>query len=255
MSELKKGLYYYNVEDENADGERVRRKKNNLMIIKTIILLVIMISVLVVALSSGDIILNELGLGRPPAGAVFKNLGTDIDTSYDPLQTSYNGETIIRKFGNEEFSITPVAKYEVSAMVGSMKIYYDDVARLMPVDLALVWGKLAEPEYDKNISYSQSGRWYYTKYKSGIQFNDNFVATHSANTHIIPANDNISKAIKTIKNKEKVSLSGFLVNLEHKDSEGKTTFSKTSLTRTDTDAGSCENLYVTKVRIGNKVYE
>ena len=255
MSEPKNGLYYYSAADENADSDRVRHEQNNRLIIKTIMGLFLIISALVVALSSGEVILGELGLGHPPAGAVFKNLDTDIDTSYDPLQASYKGETIIRKFGNEEFSITPVAKYEISAMVGSMKIYDDDEAGLMPIDLALVWGKLAEPEYDKNISYSQSDRWYYTKYKSGSNFDYNFVVAHSANTHIIPANDNISNAIKTIKNKEKVSLSGFLVNLARKDSEGKITFSKTSLTRRDTDAGACENLYVTKVRIGNKIYE
>lgn len=56
------------------------------------------------------------------------------------MQAYYSGETIIRKFGNEEFSITPVAKYEVSAMVGSMKLYHDDEAKLIPVDLALVMG-------------------------------------------------------------------------------------------------------------------
>lgn len=255
MSEPKKGFYYYSGTEEDTENEKVHRQKHNRMIVKTVIVLFLIILALLTALIWGDQVLGITGLGRPPAGATFENLDTEIDISHDPLQAYYSGESIIRKFGNEEFSITPVAKYEVSAMVGSMKIYYDDEARLMPVDLALVWGKLAEPEYDANISYSQSDRWYYTKYKSGSQFDYNFVVAHSANTHIIPVNDNISKAIKTIKNKEKVSLSGFLVNPVRKDSEGKITFSKTSLTRTDTDAGSCENLYVEKVRIGNKTYK
>lgn len=175
MPELKKGLYYYNVADENADDERVRRQKNNRMLIKTIIGILLIISALAVALSSGDIMLSELGLGHPPVGAAFENLDTDIDTSYDPLQVSYKGETIIRKFGNEEFSITPVAKYEISAMVGSMKLYHDDEAKLIPVDLALVWGKLAEPEYDKHVSYSQNDRWYFYKLDAESPFDYNFV--------------------------------------------------------------------------------
>ncbi len=59
MPELKKGLYYYNVADENADDERVRRQKNNRMLIKTVIGILLIISALAVALSSGDIILSE----------------------------------------------------------------------------------------------------------------------------------------------------------------------------------------------------
>ncbi len=95
MPELKKGLYYSSVEDENADDERVRRQNHNKMIVKTIIVLFLIIPALAVALGSGDSILSELGLGHPPAGEGFKTLDTDIDISYDPLQAPYKGASVI----------------------------------------------------------------------------------------------------------------------------------------------------------------
>lgn len=250
MSDKTPKMYYSNV-DEEIDSQTILRQKNDRMIRNTIG--VLFLSILVLGIVMGVNPQKMTGALQPsqPTSEAFG----DIDTSHDPLQAYYSGETIIRKFEHEEFTITPVARYEVSAMVAGMKSYNDDESRLMPVDIALVWGKLAEPEYDKHVSYSQSGRWYFYQYDSGSPFDNNFVITHSANTHIIPANDGVYKAIKTINNKEKVSLSGFLVNLMGKDDRGRTFSAKTSLTRTDTGAGSCEILYVTKVRIGNNIYE
>ena len=39
------------------------------------------------------------------------------------------------------------------------------MSKISPVDLAIVWGKLAEPEFDKYITYSQGNRWYHYKWK------------------------------------------------------------------------------------------
>lgn len=179
-----------------------------------------------------------------------------IDTSQDPLQTPCTSEEpIIREIKNGIFTITPVAEYKLYVMVVSKETYSDDWdGKISPIDLAIVWGKLAEPDYDKYITYSQSSRWYHYKWKAGTPFDASYVVSHSGNNHIIPANENIHKAIKTIRKKDKVVLEGFLVNLNG-TYKGKAVAWNTSLSRTDSGNGSCELFYVTKVRIDINIFE
>jgi hypothetical protein len=180
----------------------------------------------------------------------------DIDISHDPRQTPYvSEEPIVRKIKNGLFTITPLAEYKVFGRVVSKKSYsYDWNGKISPIDLAIVWGKLAEPESGRYITYSQSNRWYFYKYKPESPFDNSYVITHSANNHIIPANKNIHRAIKTIKKKDGVVLEGFLVNIKG-TYKGQTVMWNTSLSRSDTGDGSCELFYVSKVRIDTRVYE
>ncbi len=122
------------------------------------------------------------------------------------------------------------------------------------LDLALAWGRLAEPDSRKYVSYSVGSRWVSFKLKEGSPFDPAYVISHASNNHIIPSTRNIRRAVKTIKEKQKVVLEGFLVRLSG-TYDGKQVWWNTSLSRTDSGDGSCELLYVTKARIGYKVYE
>lgn len=180
----------------------------------------------------------------------------EIDVSQEPTQTEDNAvEPIVIKNEDGEFTITPLADYKIAAVVVSKKSYHDGWrADIAPVDLALAWGKMADPEYDNYISYNQSDRWYFYEYKEGSPFNNSYIISHSANNHIIPADENIYRAVKTIKKKEKVLLEGFLVNVRGRYNGGSFWWNS-SLTRMDSGDGSCEVFYVKKVRIGTEVYE
>jgi len=179
-----------------------------------------------------------------------------IDTSGDPIQTSYKSEEpIVKEIKNGHFTITPVAEYKLSGMVVSKETYSDDWnAKVSLIDLAIVWGKLADPEYEKYVSFSQRNRWYFYEYKPESPLDNSYILSHSSNNHIIPATENISLALKTISRKEKVMLEGFLVNLKG-TYKGGTVYWNTSLTRKDSGDGSCELFYVTKARVGSDVYE
>ena len=89
----------------------------------------------------------------------------EIDTSKDQLQIPRASlEPIIKEFKNGRFTITPVAAYKLSGMVVGKKSYSDDWdGKISPVDLAVVWVKLVEPEQGRYIAFSQSSRWYHYK--------------------------------------------------------------------------------------------
>ncbi len=180
---------------------------------------------------------------------------SEIDVLGDPVQVSEKGDPMLKGEKDCTYTIKPVARYKISAIVVGKKSYpFGCKAKVSPVDLALAWGKLAEPESENYITYGQSDRWYFYEYKPNSPVKNFYIIRHSSNNHIIPANDNILKAIKTIKKKEKIILEGQLVDVNgsHK---GRAFWWNSSITRSDTGDGSCEVFYVTKVRIGDKVYE
>jgi len=193
------------------------------------------------------------GCDRPEVtGVEFEK----IDTSQDPVQTPYKSDDpITRNMKNGRFIITPVAEYKISGVVVDKETYSSDWdGEISPMDLTIVWGKLAEPEYGRYVSFSHGNRWYFYQYKPGSPLDQPYIISHSSNNHIIPASENILRAIKTVKRKEKVVLEGFLVNLNG-ISKGQTVTWNTSLSRTDTGSGSCELFYVSKLRIETRIYE
>lgn len=180
----------------------------------------------------------------------------EIDLSRDPLQTPcFSAEPITKETEDGLLTLTPVAGYKVSGVVVSRKAYGDGwESQISPIDLAIVWGKLAESEYDRYIEYSQENRWYFFRYKEGSPFDHDFVVTHSGNHHMIPDTGNVHRALQLIRKKDKVVLEGYLVNVKG-TYKGRAVFWNTSLSRSDTGNGSCEIFYVSKVRIDTKVYE
>ncbi|MFA4919423.1 MAG: hypothetical protein WC581_09240 [Thermodesulfovibrionales bacterium] len=180
----------------------------------------------------------------------------EIDASQDPVQTPYEqDETFTITVKDGRFSIKPLAEYKISAVVAGKESYsYGWSGKVAPVDLALAWGKIAESENTKYVSFSQSDRWYFFTYKPEGPFDASYISRHSANNHIIPATENVLKAVKSVKEREKIIFEGFLVNLTG-TVEGQKVSWGTSLTRNDSGDSSCELFYVTKVRIDNKVYQ
>jgi len=180
----------------------------------------------------------------------------EIDASQDPIQIPYKADELITKeIKNGYFTITPVAEYKISGVVVGKGIYSSDWAgEISPVDLAIAWGKLADPGSNRYITYTQGYRWYFYQCKAGSPFDYSYINSHCSNNHIIPSNENIRRAVKTVKKKDKVVLEGFLVNLKGIYKERPVTWN-TSLSRTDIGSGSCELFYVSKVRIDTKVYE
>jgi hypothetical protein len=193
------------------------------------------------------------GCNRPQATGIESD---EISTAEEPVQISIVSEDpIVIELKKGEFKLTPVAEYKIAALVVGKETYsYGWNAKISPIDLALAWGKLADPESRKYVSYSVDNRWVSFRMKEGCPFNLAYVTSHVSNNHIIPSTRNLWYAVKTIKEKQKVILEGFLVRMSG-TYDGKTVWWNTSLSRTDSGDGSCELIYVTKARIGNRIYE
>lgn len=177
-------------------------------------------------------------------------------TLEEPIQQLYNGKQTLKKTHKEyNLEIKPQATYRIYARVMSKKRYdYDEMSFLVPYDLVLAWGKLMLKENQQGIKYSQDNRWYYYRYEASFALDPSYIVTHSANNHIIPANDNILQGVKELKKLDRVYLEGYLVNVDMVSP--KKTFSiGTSLSREDSEGGACEVFYVTKLISHKGVYK
>ncbi|MBY0414663.1 MAG: hypothetical protein K2Q18_10875, partial [Bdellovibrionales bacterium] len=163
---------------------------------------------------------------------------------------------ILKEIDGIKAILTPRADYKISGRVVSLRHYHMDwLSKLSPVDLALAWGDFSSKKYDEHLSYSHSDRYYSYRYSGSFDGDPKTIATHTANEHLIPANSIINKAIRSIKEDEIVELEGQLVNIEWMDKDNQAQNLNSSLTRDDVGAGACEIIYVTKVKIQNKVFE
>lgn len=202
-----------------------------------------------------------------------------IDVTKEPVQTNYTEEEKKKKkfvyhslINKGTMEITPQAHYVISGKVIAynhdflfISKFFDSAALY---DLGTAWGKLADKKllkkyvkvYSEKVQLTGARRLNWS-WRSDIPYSEEYIISHLSHTHIIPANRNIMAAMLKFRDYQDFKLEGELVDMTAKDTrENKIYMYKTSLSRTDTDRtsrgfGACETMYVTKVQIGNKVYE
>ncbi len=81
-----------------------------------------------------------------------------------------------------------------------------------------------------------------------------WIFLNSANHHIVPANDNIRQGVASIRTNDRIEMEGYLVDV-YANVKGNTYNWNTSLSRDDRGDGSCEILYLKKLKVNYRVYE
>ncbi len=165
----------------------------------------------------------------------------------DPLQEGAGGRapwTETRR--GYDFTFRPRAAYDVSARVAGTERYWAGPAgALVPWDFVLTWGDLTLEPYLSRVEYLQIGRFYSWSAKD-TGLDPAYIASHSANTHLIPADTRLGFVLGRVRRGDIVRLTGDLVDVSTADG-----FQwKTSLSRTDSGDGGCELLYVRSVTVG-----
>lgn len=176
-----------------------------------------------------------------------------IDTNRVPLQGAVDKDSILIQLDGESYSVNPLASYEICAQVLSKKKYTTDMfSNFASYDLALGWGPVLEPEFMDKVKYTQRNRWYYYYFDGldEIGMNETDISNNSANTHIMVANDKILKGIKKVKEGDVIEMKGYLVSIS-----GKNYNVNSSLSRTDSGAGACEILYVTRLLSPDGIFQ
>lgn len=190
-----------------------------------------------------------------PAPQVLGTTTEKIDVMADPVQKETPSTPFTLTRGDYSFTISPQVSYDISAEVKSVCTYGSDWnSSLSPIDFALAWGGLTEDKTRGHIKYSQSNRWYYYEYGAESPYEKNYIKDHSANHHILPATENLKRAVLSVKKGQRIRLKGSLVFVDGKSGGGQTVWWRSSLTRTDEGDGACEVLWVTEMQRDGNVY-
>ena len=164
-----------------------------------------------------------------------------MPAAHDPVQTN---DKLPPPFQHGAYTITPLARYSISAVVLSRDRYRNDRgADLAPVDLALGWGPMSVASVINELKISQSGRFYEFSYSGDPPLEQRSIEIHSANTHCLPADDVVRRRLLNVKRHELVTMEGLLVEVTGTDGYKWTS----SLTREDTRGGACEVFWITSV--------
>jgi hypothetical protein len=191
-------------------------------------------------------VLGYCALTRPRASGS----GDPVDWSREPVQGATDRPAFEVDTRKGALTLDPRASFDISARVAADERYRaDDGAFLVPVDLVMTWGELPEEPYRSKVSYGQMARYYFWRAPAG-DLDLRYVASHSANMHMIPADDNVRRALLAVGGGDLVRVQGLLVNAKRADGF----YWNSSLTREDTGPGACELVWVEEIQIGRKIY-
>ncbi len=146
-----------------------------------------------------------------------------------------------------EFTLTPLADYDIQARVLSRATYaLDEGSALSPIDLALGWRGMSDSAVLARLEITQSARFYSYRWRDQPPLPPAEIVRSSANVHLIPADDAVARALDRIRVGALIRLRGQLVRATRADGWHWVS----SLTREDSGAGACELLYVREVEAG-----
>lgn len=179
---------------------------------------------------------------------VFGN-GSDIDhppgeqqAAATPAQINLNGAPMIEQ---SNYRLQPRASFSLRARVlGREDYHFDRGADLSPMDLALGWGPMSDSAVLDQITITQRNRWYHWS-TPHFPIPRRDIETHSANMHMIPANDSVADTLSSIRRGQIVEIHGYLVDASAADGFRW----RSSLTREDIGNGACELVYVESISL------
>jgi hypothetical protein len=143
-----------------------------------------------------------------------------------------------------EFTLRPRAEFRATVRILRREDYsFGDIATLVPTDFAVGWGPMSDSSVLQHIEIGQANRFYFWRTETW-PVSRRQIETHSANWHVIPANEAVRRTLGALRAGSVVEFAGQLVDIE-----GRETGMATSLSRDDTGAGACEILLASSARI------
>ncbi len=145
--------------------------------------------------------------------------------------------------------IVALARFQLRGRVLSTERYrWDATSDLSPIDVAMGWGPMSDQRIVDSLEIAQGNRCYVmapTGDRPPLPWPALMVS--SSNMHMIPADSDIEKSLKSLRSGQIIELSGFLVGVQE---NGRWVW-VSSTSRTDTGDGACEIIWVERLSVLN----
>ena len=159
----------------------------------------------------------------------------------NPVQHEVDSASTIER---GDFQLRPRAEFSATVRVLHREDYsFGPLAKLVPTDFAVGWGRMSDSAVLADIEVSQANRFYFWRTETWPIPREE-IEEHSANWHLIAANPRVGEVLGHLRAGNVVELSGRLVDIE-----GREGGMRTSMTRSDTGAGACEILLAESARV------
>ena len=156
------------------------------------------------------------------------------------------GSPTLPRIERDDFVLTPVADFQLQARVLARRDYDSGIeAPLSPMDLVLGWGRMSDTTILRQVEIVQANRWYSFVSPRFSPISEQEIRTSSANMHMIAGNDFVLRQLQALQPGDLIGVSGYLVNAERARDGFRW---RTSTTREDSGAGSCEIVFITSMR-------
>jgi hypothetical protein len=167
--------------------------------------------------------------------------------SKNPVQKEMAPRPLVKV---DKWQLTAMAEYHLRGVVLGRKRYYGgQQSELVPVDVAVGWGRMSDQSVVDRLGISMGNRFYFYEWENEPPIPQDEIRVSSANNHVIAANSDVRKVIGNLRAGQIVTMHGYLVNAEGPD--GRSWHS--SLTRSDSGNGACELFYVESARAVNEL--
>ncbi len=175
----------------------------------------------------------------------------DPSLAREPAQNATTLAPFTEERQGRSYEITPRFHYKISGLVVESHDSFSigDISHLAAkdflntADLCLVWGANAASSVLRKLSF-RHGDWTCYVSSSDRESWSKFHMNQLSNNHLLPATDEIARAIATTHITDQVEIEGELVDYKNGG------FTRhTSITRDDTGNGACEIIYVTSYRV------
>jgi hypothetical protein len=169
----------------------------------------------------------------------------------EPEQVALEAEPdITYEARGHEVRLAPRARYRITGYaVETSRTLLDEWDFVLPMDVTLAWGPVADPAALRHMKFHLSGRYVSWWAEPGAP-PASVVSTHVANHHLVPATEEVAREMRRIRKGDLVTLRGKLVDVEIRDRSGRVAFrSRTSLTRDDVGSGACEQVWVEAIEV------
>lgn len=150
------------------------------------------------------------------------------------------------------FKLTAVAAYNLRGRVLGTKRYHSGIqSTLVPVDVAVGWGKMSDQGVLDRLRLAMSNRFFFYRWEDTPPIPEAELLRSAANNHIVSANETITTGIRKLRVGQIVEMRGLLV-----DVTGPEGFVwPTSRRRDDTGNGACELFMVHELYTWNSLAE
>lgn len=182
---------------------------------------------LLVVLFAAHAWLSSRAIPRPPG----------VLAPDEPIQTDLARGPVFDVGGHR---LQALARFHVEARVLAAERYrFDRPSKISPVDLALGWGPMSSTPVIDALDIDQYGRFYFWSSGDELPLDPPQITLHSANMHIIPANDAVRDELLAARAGNLVTIDGYLVEVTADDGFRW----RSSMGRGDSGGGACEILY------------